>query len=106
MLFRSALGPLGDARSVQPLIRTLRDSDRAVREAATSSLTALGQPAVLSLGFCLQDPNLQVQEAAAFILSAIADDQVFEPLLSALLNPNWIVRMSRSEEHTSELQSH
>lgn len=93
----SALGQSGDARSVQPLIRTLRDSDRAVREAATSSLTTLGQPAVLSLGFCLQDPNLQVQEAAASILATIADEQVYEPLLSALLNPNWIVRMSAAK---------
>jgi len=92
-----ALGQLGNARSVQPLIRTLRDSDRAVREAATSSLITLGQPAVLSLGFCLQDPNLQVQEAAASILAKIADEQVYEPLLSALLNPNWIVRMSAAK---------
>ncbi len=93
----TALGQLGDPRGVQPLIRTLRDSDRAVREAATSSLTALGQPAVLSLGFCLQDSNLQVQETAACILSTIADEQVFEPLMAALLNPNWIVRMSAAK---------
>ena len=93
----AALGQFGDPRSVQPLIRALRDSDRAVRVAATSSLTALGQPAVLSLGFCLHDPNLHVQEAAASILAMIADDQVFEPLLSALLNPNWIVRMSAAK---------
>ncbi len=92
-----ALGQFADPRSVQPLIRLLRDSDRAVREAATSSLTSLGQPAVLSLGFCLNDPNLEVQEAAASILGVIADEQVFEPLLSALLNPNWIVRMSAAK---------
>ncbi len=92
-----ALGRLGDPRSVQPLIRTLRDSDRAVREAASASLLTLGQPAVLSLGYCLQDSNLQVQESAACILAQIADDQVFEPLLSALLNPNWIVRMSAAK---------
>ena len=92
-----ALGQFDDPRSVQPLIRLLRDSDRAVREAAAASLTALGQPAVLSLGFCLNDPNLQVQEIAASILATIADEQVFEPLLSALLNPNWIVRMSATK---------
>jgi len=92
-----ALGQFSDPRSVQPLIRALRDSDHAVRAAATSSLTALGQPAVLSLGFCLNDPNLQVQEAAASILATIADEQVYEPLLSALLNPNWIVRMSAAK---------
>jgi HEAT repeat protein len=92
-----ALGQFDDPRSVQPLIRLLRDSDRAVREAAAASLTTLGQPAVLSLGFCLNDPNLQVQETAASILGTIADEQVFEPLLSALLNPNWIVRMSAAK---------
>ena len=92
-----ALGQFNDPRSVQPLIRLLRDSDRAVREAAAASLTTLGQPAVLSLGFCLNDPNLQVQEVAASILGTIADEQVFEPLLSALLNPNWIVRMSAAK---------
>ena len=92
-----ALGQLNDPRSVQPLIRLLRDEDRAVREAAAASLTALGPPAVLSLGFCLNDPNLQVQEVAASILANIADEQVYEPLLSALLNPNWIVRMSAAK---------
>ena len=92
-----ALGQFQDPRSVQPLIRSLRDSDRSVREAAAASLTTLGQPAVLSLGFCLNDPNLQVQETAASILATIADEQVFEPLLSALLNPNWIVRMSAAK---------
>ena len=66
-----ALGQFNDPRSVQPLIRLLRDSDRAVREAATGSLTAIGQPAVLSLGFCLNDPNLQVQEASRLPSSEI-----------------------------------
>jgi len=45
-----ALGQFSDPRSVQPLIRALRDSDHAVRVAATSSLNALGQPL-----FCLWD---------------------------------------------------
>ncbi len=92
-----ALGRLGDPRSVQPLIRALRDSDRAVREAATSALKTLGEPAILSLGFCLQDSNAQVQESAACILATIANEQVLDPLLSASLNPNWIVRMSAAK---------
>ncbi len=92
-----ALGRLGDPRSVQPLIRALRDSDRAVREAATSALKALGEPAILSLGFCLQDANPQVQESAACILADIANEQVLDPLLSAALSPNWIVRMSAAK---------
>lgn len=89
----TALGYLQDARGVAPLIRALHDSDRAVRQAAASSLTALGDPAVVPLGFCLQDSNLEVQEAASSILSLIADDRVLEPLSASLLSPNWIVRM-------------
>ena len=37
------LGQYQDPRSVQPLIRALKDSDRSVRIAATTSLTALGE---------------------------------------------------------------
>ena len=89
----TALGQLQDSRGVPPLIRALRDEDRAVRQAAAASLTALGEPSVVPLGFCLQDADLQVQETASSILSTIADDRVVEHLASSLLSPNWIVRM-------------
>ncbi|MDR4494306.1 MAG: HEAT repeat domain-containing protein [Nitrospirales bacterium] len=89
----TALGELNDARGVPPLIQALRDSDRAVRQAAATSLTTLGEPAVVPLGFCLQDPNLEVQEMASSILASIADDRVLEALSASLLSPNWIVRM-------------
>lgn len=88
-----ALGEARDPRGVNPLIEALRDSDRAVKTAATSALTAIGAPAVVDLSYCLQDPDLSVQEAAASILSAIADERVLEPLQSALLNQDWVVRM-------------
>ena len=88
-----ALGESRDPRGVNPLIEALRDSDRAVKTAATSALTAIGAPAVVDLSYCLQDPDLSVQEAAASILSEIADERVLEPLQSALLNQDWVVRM-------------
>jgi len=88
-----ALGKSGDSRGVRPLIEALRDSDRAVRAAATSALTSIGEPAVMDLGSCLRDPDLSVQEAAASILSSIADDRVIDPLTSALLSEDWVVRM-------------
>jgi len=88
-----ALGECGDPRGVSPLIEMLKDSDRAVREAATSSLTTIGEPAVLPLGTCLQDPNFTIQEMAASILAAIGDNRVIDPLIGALLSPDWIVRM-------------
>ena len=88
-----ALGESRDPRGVCPLIEALRDSDRAVKTAATTALTAIGEPAVVDLSYCLQDPDLSVQEAAASILSAIADERVIEPLETALLNQDWVVRM-------------
>ena len=91
-----ALGETGDPRGVRPLIEALRDSDRAVRTAATSALTSIGEPAVMDLGSCLRDPDLSVQEAAASILSAIADERVVDPLMSALLSEDWVVRMHAS----------
>jgi HEAT repeat protein len=89
----TALGQLNDARGVPPLIQALRDTDRAVRQAAIASLTALGEPAIVPLGFCLQDTNPHVQESASCILATIADGRVLEPLQASLLSPNWIVRM-------------
>ena len=88
-----ALGEARDPRGVSPLIEALRDSDRAVKTAATDALTAIGTPAVVDLSYCLEDPDLSVQEAAASILSEIADERVLEPLESALLNQDWVVRM-------------
>ena len=87
------LGQCGDPRGVRPLIEALRDSDRAVREAATAALSAIGEPAVLDLGTCLRDPNVSVQESAASVLATIADERVVDPLMSALLNEDWVVRM-------------
>jgi len=92
-----ALGQSGDPRGVRPLIDALRDTDHAVRTAATSALKSIGEPAVMDLGSCLRDPELSVQEAASSILSSIADDRVVEPLMSALLSEDWVVRMHASQ---------
>jgi HEAT repeat protein len=88
-----ALGAFRDPRAVEPLVGLLRDSDRAVREAAISALTAIGGPSVPVLGLCLSDPQLGVQEAASSVLASIADERVIDPLIGALANSDWIVRM-------------
>ncbi|MDA0738277.1 MAG: HEAT repeat domain-containing protein [Nitrospirae bacterium] len=92
-----ALGQFPDPRGVRPLIDALRDEDHAVRTAATAALKLIGEPAVVDLGSCLRDPELSVQEAAASILSVIADDRVVEPLMSALLSEDWVVRMHAAQ---------
>ena len=87
------LGTLRDPRAVAPLVSVLRDGDRAVRDAASTALLAIGEPAVTTLGACLSDPVLTVQELASSVLATIADARVLAPLISALKSPDWIVRM-------------
>lgn len=89
----SMLGTLRDPRAVGPLVSLLRDSDRAVREAAIGALTAIGTASVPVLGLCLSDPQAMVQEAASTVLASIADERVLIPLLNSLKNSDWIVRM-------------
>ena len=89
----TALGAFRDARAVGPLVCLLRDADRAVRQAAIGALTAIGEPSVPVLGLCLADPQQGVQEAASSVLSLIADERVLHPLIAALDNTDWIVRM-------------
>jgi HEAT repeat protein len=87
------LGTLRDPRAVVPLVSVLRDGDRAVRDAATGALLAIGEPAVTTLGACLSDPVLTVQELASSVLARIADARVLTPLIVALASQDWIVRM-------------
>jgi len=87
------LGTLRDPRAIVPLVSVLRDGDRAVRDAAIGALLAIGEPAVTTLGVCLSDPALTVQESASSVLATIADARVLAPLVKALASPDWIVRM-------------
>ena len=89
----TTLGTLRDPRAVVPLVSVLRDGDRAVRDAAIGALLAIGEPAVTTLGACLSDPVLTVQELASSVLATIADARVLAPLVKALGSPDWIVRM-------------
>jgi HEAT repeat protein len=89
----AALGAFRDPRAVVPLVSLLRDTDRAVREAAIGALTAIGEPSVPVLGLCLSDPQPEVQEAASSVLASIGDERVLAPLIAALANQDWIVRM-------------
>ena len=89
----TVLGDFRDPRAVGPLVCLLRDADRAVRQAAIGALTAIGEPSVPVLGLCLSDPQPDVQEAASSVLASIADERVLIPLIDALQNRDWIVRM-------------
>ncbi|MBX3331105.1 MAG: HEAT repeat domain-containing protein [Nitrospira sp.] len=87
------LGTFKDPRAVAPLVSLLRDQDRSVREAAIEALRSIGAAAVQTVGTCLTEPDLSVQESASAILATIADERVLAPLIKALHSGDWIVRM-------------
>lgn len=87
------LGTFKDPCAVAPLVSLLRDPDRSVRDAAIEALRSIGAPAVETVGNCLTEPDLSVQESASAILAAIADERVLAPLIKALRSDDWIVRM-------------
>src|SRR5438093_12942045 len=74
------LGEFRDPRAVGPLGEALHDEDRAVRAPATAALRRIGPPAAPALIVALQDPNGNVQEAAASILTDVATPAAWEPL--------------------------
>src|SRR4026208_2360340 len=92
----TALGGFRDPRAAGPLACLVRAADRAARacqQAAVGALAAVGGPSVPGLGLCLSDPQPEVQEAASSVLALIADERVLIPLIDALGNQDWIVRM-------------
>ena len=66
-----ALGNIGDARAVEPLIALLRDRDRDVCKAAAEALEKIGEPAVEPLVAALKDPWGPVRQHAAELLGKI-----------------------------------
>jgi len=63
-----ALGEIGDARAVEPLIATLNHWGDDVRQAAAGALVEIGTPAVESLIAALKDRASGVREGTAGVL--------------------------------------
>jgi HEAT repeat protein len=79
-----ALGKLGDARAVQPLIGRLSGADVGVREAAAEALGKLGDArAVQPLIGRLSGADVGVREAAAEALGKLGDARAVQPLIEA-----------------------
>ncbi len=79
-----ALGQIGDARAVKPLIAALKDRDMNVRRAAAGALGEIGAPAIGPLVAALGDRD---GEAAAGALGEIGAPAV-KPLIAALGSPD------------------
>jgi hypothetical protein len=80
-----ALGKLGDARAVEPLIACLEELDWAVRNSAAIALGNLRDArAVEPLIACLKAQDARVRASAAIALGNLGDARAAEPLIACL----------------------
>jgi len=87
------LGVIGDTRSVEPLMHSLKDPDRSVRFTAAESLGRIGDArAVEQLAEALTDRDWYVRLHAAAALGDIGDSRAVEPLTQALKDEEKAVR--------------
>jgi len=89
-----ALGSIGDTRSVDPLLRSLKDPDRSVRFTVAESLGRIGDSmAVDQLSVTLvTDTDWYVRLHAAAALGEIGDSRAVRPLTQALKDEEKAVR--------------
>jgi HEAT repeat protein len=92
-----ALGQIGDARAVKPLIAALKEKNRTERErqAAAQALGQIGDArAVKPLVSVLKDKNNEndVRRAAAEALGQIGDARAVKPLIGMLQHSDRIIR--------------
>lgn len=83
-----ALGEIGDARAVAPLLPLLHARYHWTRREAAAALGKLGDPhAGAALLPMLDDPHQEVREAAAGALGHLKEPRAVEPLRRALDDP-------------------
>ena len=98
-----ALGKIGDARAVKPLIKALRDVAFDVRLNAAFALGRIGEPAIESLIEALEDGNGLDREAAVEALKAMntlsntGDARVVQPLIKLLEDKNRAARQGAAK---------
>jgi HEAT repeat protein len=78
------LGKAKNPRAIQPLIESLADFDKSVREQATLALSNLGKAAIEPLAEAMKEPKWQTRYRAAEALGKIADEKAVRPLISGL----------------------
>jgi HEAT repeat protein len=78
------LGQAKNPRAIQPLVESLADFDKSVREQATLALSTIGKAAIGSLAEAMKDPTWETRYRAAEALGKIADEKAVQPLISGL----------------------
>jgi HEAT repeat protein/beta-lactamase regulating signal transducer with metallopeptidase domain len=86
-------GRTRDPRAVAALIEALKDTDKAVRDAAMQALVQMRDPRMFDpLVAALKDGSADVREQAAFGLGQLRDARAVDPLASAVKDENASVR--------------
>lgn len=88
----SILEEIGEP-AVNFLIAALHSDDGSVMNSAQEALSHIGKPAVGSLVAALKDDNKDVRWQVASILGKIGDERAIVPLLNALQDTDYLVRM-------------
>jgi len=78
------LGQAKNPRAIQPLIESLADFDKSVREQATLALSAIGKAAIEPLAEAMKEPKWETRYRAAEALGKIADEKAVQPLIQGL----------------------
>lgn len=86
------LAEIGDIRAIGPIIKTLKDEDYHVREAAALSLGTFDYNSTKLLIKLLKDKNDSVRYAGALSLSIIGDESAIPSLEKAACDKNQVVQ--------------
>jgi len=78
------LGNAKNPRAIQPLIESLADFDKSVREQATLALSNIGKAAIEPLAEAMKEPKWETRYRAAEALGRIADEKAVRPLIAGL----------------------
>jgi len=80
----TALGKIGDPRAIEALAVVLRGATKRYQTEAAVALQEIGTAAIPAVAALLKDPAPEVRRRAVTTLARFPDEQVVEPLLSAL----------------------
>lgn len=78
------LGKGKNPRAIQPLVESLADLDKSVREQAMLALSNIGKAAVEPLAEAMKEPRWETRYRAAEALGKIADEKAVQPLIAGL----------------------
>ncbi len=80
-----ALGEIGDAQAVEPLLAAFKDREWSVRMSAAEALIKIGDKrAIEPMVVALEESSGRNLAAAAYVLGEIGDARAVEPLIEAL----------------------